>query len=145
VTVENILDARYARNSKVVRTLNRYKDAPNKDLGEGLNTTFQKMKEWGLKSPEISEDRNYVKVILPHIPLAAPTEAILTFLISNDSVTNQQAREITGIKSENLVKIEFYKLRDAGFLEMVPGLKGPKSAWQLTELGRSEIEKREKR
>ncbi len=51
VTVENILEARYARNSKVVRTLNRYKEAPNKDLGEGLNTTFQKMKEWGLKEP----------------------------------------------------------------------------------------------
>ena len=28
VTVENILDARYARNSKIVRTLNRYKEAP---------------------------------------------------------------------------------------------------------------------
>jgi ATP-dependent DNA helicase RecG len=46
---------------------------------------------------------------------------------------------------ENLVKIEFYKLRDAGFLEMVPGLKGPKSAWQLTELGKVEIERRENR
>lgn len=48
VTVDNILEARYARNSKIVRKLNRYKEAPNKDMGEGLNTTFQKMKEWGL-------------------------------------------------------------------------------------------------
>lgn len=141
VTVENILDARYARNSKIVRTLNRYKEAPNKDLGEGLNTTFQKMKEWGLKAPEIIEDGNYVKVILPHIPLAAPTEAILSFLKNNESITNQQARDITGIKSENLVKIEFYKLRDGGLLERIPGLKGPKSAWQLTELGKAEINK----
>lgn len=141
ITVENILDARYARNSKIVRTLNRYKEAPNKDLGEGLNTTFQKMKEWGLKAPEIIEDKNYVKVILPHVSLAAPTEAILTFLTSNDRITNQQARDITGIKSENLVKIEFYKLRDEGLLERVPGLKGPKSAWQLTERGKAEIKK----
>jgi len=141
VTVENILDARYARNSKIVRTLNRYKEAPNKDLGEGLNTTFQKMKEWGLKPPEIMEDKNYVKVILPHVPLAAPTEAILKFLASDEKITNQQARDITGIKSENLVKVEFYKLRDEGFLERVPGLKGPKSAWQLTELGKAEISK----
>lgn len=141
VTVENILDARYARNSKIVRTLNRYKEAPNKDLGEGLNTTFQKMKEWGLKSPEISENGNYVKVTLPHIPLAAPTEAILDFLKRNSTITNQQARDITGIKSENLVKIEFYKLRDEGFLERVPNLKGPKSAWQLTNKGKLEIEK----
>ncbi len=115
VTIENILDARYARNAKIVRTLNRYKEAPNKDLGEGLNTTFQKMKEWGLKSPEITEDGNYVKVTLPHIPLAVPAEAILSFLRSNLTITNQQARDITGIRSENLVKVEFYKLRDNGY------------------------------
>lgn len=133
VTVENILDARYARNSKIVRTLNRYK--------EGLNTTFQKMKEWGLKPPEIIEEKNYVKIVLPHIPLAAPTEAILNFLASNDKITNQQARDITGIKSENLVKVEFYKLRDEKLLERVPELKGPKSAWQLTKYGKEEIKK----
>lgn len=141
VTVENILAARYARNPKIVRTLNRYKNAPNKDLGEGLNTTFQKMKEWGLKNPEISEDGNYVKVVLPHIPLASPSEAILRFLYRNDAVTNQQARDMTGIRSENLVKIEFYKLRDEGLLERIPGLKGPKSAWQLTEKGKTEASK----
>ena len=55
VNIENILDARFSRNSKMVRTLNRYKDPPNKDLGEGLNTTFQKMKEFGLKSPSITK------------------------------------------------------------------------------------------
>jgi hypothetical protein len=47
VRVENILDARYSRNPKIVRTLNWYPNPPNKDLGEGLNTAFQKMKEWG--------------------------------------------------------------------------------------------------
>ncbi|MDY0147133.1 MAG: ATP-binding protein [Halothiobacillus sp.] len=135
VTVDNILDARFSRNPKLVRTLNRYKDAPNKDLGEGLNTAFQKMKEWGLKNPEIIEDRGYVRVSLPHTPLAKPTELILNFLTKHDRITNKQARDITGIKSENLVKIEFYKLRDEGFLERIPGLEGPKSAWRLTHNG----------
>ena len=130
VTVDNILDARFSRNPKIVRTLNRYKEAPNKDLGEGLNTTFQKMKEFGLKDPEIFEDGNYFVVRLPHTPLATPSEAILKFLESHEQITNRQAREITGIKSENLVKIEFYKLRDAGLLEQIPELKGPKSAWR---------------
>lgn len=141
VTVENILDARFSRNPKIVRTLNRYKDAPNKDLGEGLNTAFQKMKEWGLKDPEISEDGAYVKVLLPHTPLAKPTEAILNFLTKQDTITNRQARDITGIKSENLVKNEFYKLRDEGLLERVPGLAGPKSAWRLTDNGKKEAPK----
>jgi len=133
VRVENILDARYSRNSKVVRNLARYLNPPNKDLGEGLNTAFQKMKEWRLKQPEIVEDGNYVRVTIPHIPLAAPTESILEFLNSNETITNRQAREITGIRSENLVKIEFYKLRDEGLLEMVPGLKGPAAAWRLKQ------------
>lgn len=131
VTVENILEARYSRNPKIVRTLNWYKVPPNKDLGEGLNTAFQKMKEWKLKSPEIYEDGNYVRVVIPHAPLASPSDAILKFLDNNDRITNRQAREITGIRSENLVKNEFYKLKDKGLIERVPGLKGPLSAWQL--------------
>jgi ATP-dependent DNA helicase RecG len=131
VSVQNILDARYSRNSKIVRTLARYPNPPNKDLGEGLNTAFQRMKEWRLKEPEIVEDGNYVRVTIPHIPLAAPTEAILEFLRTNQTITNRQAREITGIRSENLVKVEFYKLRDENLLEMVPGLKGPAAAWRI--------------
>lgn len=138
VTVENILTARYSRNTKIVRTLNRYKKPPNRDMGEGLDTAFQKMKEWGLRSPEIAEHNGYVRVTLPHTPLAKPSEAILGFLTKNSSVTNRQARDLTGIKSENLVKVEFYKLRDEGLLEPIPGLKGSKSAWQLTDAGKVE-------
>lgn len=136
VNVQNILDARFSRNAKMVRTLNRYKNPPNRDLGEGLNTAFQRMKEFGLKDPIIEERGNYVRVTLPHAPLAAPTVAIMDFLKSHDQITNRQARDLTGIKSENLVKNEFYKLRDEGHIERVPGLAGPKSAWQLTAQGR---------
>ena len=66
VTIDNILSARFSRNAKMVRTLNRYKNPPNKDLGEGLNTAFQKMKEFGLRDPIITENDNYLKVTLPH-------------------------------------------------------------------------------
>ena len=51
VTVNNFLDVRYSRNSKIVRSLAKYRNPPNKDLGEVLNTAFQKMKEWKLQSP----------------------------------------------------------------------------------------------
>lgn len=131
VTVENILDARFTRNHKIVRTLNRYKNAPNKDMGEGLNTAFEKMKAWRLKPPVIEEQNNYVKVTIPHVSLASASEQILTFLRLNQTINNKQAREITGIKSENLVKIEFYKLRDEGLIERVPGKQGPAAAWRL--------------
>lgn len=131
VTVENILDSRLSRNPKIVRTLNRYKNPPNKDLGEGLNTTFQKMLDWKLKKPVIEERSNYVVVTLPHTPLAKPSELILEFLNKNPEISNKQARDLTGIRSENAMKNEFYKLRDEGLLEMVPGKKGPAAAWRL--------------
>ena len=94
VRVDNILDARFSRNSKVVRCLNRYKDAPNKDMGEGLNTAFQKMKEWKLKPPVIEEDGNYIKVTIRHAPLALPAQAILTWLETHPEITNAQAENL---------------------------------------------------
>jgi len=100
-------------------------------MGEGLNTAFQKMKEWKLKDPEISEDGNYVKVIIPHTSLASPEDAIIEFLKNNETIKNSQARDITGIRSENAMKNVFYKLRDAELIERVPGLDGPASAWRL--------------
>lgn len=141
ITIDNILEARYARNSKIVRTLSKYKDAPNKDIGEGLNTAFQKMKEWKLQYPTIQENGNYVHVTIPHIPLARASELILKFLKTSDMISNKQGRDITGIKSENLMKIEFYKLRDEGILERVPGREGPASAWRLTAKGKEDISK----
>ena len=131
VNRDNILDVRYARNPKIVGILSKYKNAPNKDIGEGLNTAFQKMKEWKMRSPEIIEDGNYVKVIIPHASLATPQEAIMEFLSRNNTITNKQARDITGIKSENAVKSEFYKLRDTEKIEMIPELKGNRAAWRL--------------
>lgn len=130
VTAKNIFDVRYSRNPRIVRTLSRYKNPPNKDMGEGLNTAFQKMKEWRLKSPEISEDGNYVKAVIPHTSLATPEEAILAFLNKNETIKNSQARDLTGIKSENTMKNVFYKLRDEGLIERVPGLEGPVAAWR---------------
>lgn len=130
VRVDNILDARFSRNSKLVRCLNRYRDAPNKDMGEGLNTAFQKMKEWKLKPPVIEEDGNYIKVTIRHAPLALPTEAIMSFLEDHPEITNAQARQLTGIKSENAVKKEFYKLRDQGVIERVPNKGGGHAAWR---------------
>jgi ATP-dependent DNA helicase RecG len=130
VTKDNILDVRYARNPRIVGMLSKYKNPPNKDIGEGLNTAFQRMKEWRLRSPEIADEGNYVRVTIPHAALATPQEAVMEFLGKHDTITNKQARDITGIKSENAVKSEFYKLRDVGLIEMIPELKGNKAAWR---------------
>lgn len=124
VTLNNILEARYSRNTKIVRTLNRYKNPPNKDMGEGLNTAFQKMKEWRLKDPVILVEGNYVKVTIAHISLATPEESILEYLNNNTQIKNREARALTGIKSENVMKIVFYKLRDNNLIEAVYSRNG---------------------
>lgn len=129
VTVENILDVRYSRNKQIVRTLARYKTPPNKDMGEGLNTAFQKMKEWKLKDPVIEEAQNTVVVTIPHTSLAKPEELVIEFLEKNGKINNKQGREITGIKSENAMKNVFYALRDDSVIEMIP--KGNKTEWIL--------------
>lgn len=132
VTINNILDARYSRNTKIVRTLNRYKDPPNKDMGEGLNTAFQKMKDWRLKEPKIALEGNYVKVTIAHIPLATPEESIIEFLKHNATIRNKQARELTGIKSENKMKSIFLKLFKENMIDPVMSKNGTtKIAWKL--------------
>lgn len=131
VNEKNILEARYSRNPKIVRTLNRYKNPPNKDMGEGLNTAFQKMIEWRLKKPIIAVEGNAVKVTIPHTPLATPEESILEFLSKNETIKNRQARHVTNIESENKMKRVFYKMRDKGLLEPVYSQTGKKIiAWK---------------
>ena len=129
VTLDNILEVRYSRNKQIVRTLARYKAPPNKDMGEGLNTAFQKMKEWKLKDPIIEEGQNAVVVTIPHSSLAKPEELVLEFLGHNGTITNKQGRELTGIKSENAMKNVFYALRDDKLIEMIP--KGNRTEWRL--------------
>jgi len=131
VTIENILDARFSRNSKIVRVLNKYKNPANKDMGEGLNTAFQRMEEFRLKAPKIIEDGNYIKVVIAHTSLASPEEQIMEYLDSNSLIKNRQARLLTGIKSENVMKRHFYDLRDKKLIEPVYSKNGKKIvAWK---------------
>src|SRR5205823_3063826 len=95
VTVKNILTERFARNGAVVRLLNKFPDPPNKDVGEGLNTAFEKMHQLGLKEPIIAERDSDVLVTIRHEPLASPEEAILSYLETHETIKNKMARAIT--------------------------------------------------
>lgn len=53
ITPDNILTERFARNGTIVRLINKFPEPPNKDVGEGLNTTFHAMREMKLKAPEV--------------------------------------------------------------------------------------------
>lgn len=137
VTAENILSERFARNPALVRLINKFPNPPNKDVGEGLNTAFESMRNLKLKSPEISQESGYVKVILRHEALASPEEAILLYLLKHDEIANRHAREVCYIKSENKMKRILQNLVSNGLLEPVPGRTRYTAAYQLTVEGRN--------
>ena len=130
ITIENILTEQFARNGTIVRLINKFPDPPNKDVGEGLVTAFRAMHALRLKDPLIRENGASVTVEIRHERLASPEEAVLAYLKQHAEINNSVARQITGITSENKVKDVFYRLRDAGKLERVPGRRGSASAWR---------------
>ena len=130
VTVNNIGRTQFARNQKIVRIINKFTDPPNKDVGEGINTAFEAMEKLRLKKPELNEADNSLIVTLKHESLGSPEQIVLQYLESNSQITNQIARDLTGIKSENTMKNVFYRLRDVGQLEQVPKELGRKRAWR---------------
>jgi hypothetical protein len=52
---------------------------------------------------------------------------------SHSEIVNRVGRKITGITSENSMKNVFYRLRDRGLIEPVPGRVGFGSAWRKTQ------------
>jgi ATP-dependent DNA helicase RecG len=121
VTVENILNEQSARNPQLVRIINKFPEPPNKDVGEGLNTAFEAMKRLRLKEPVIEERDHSVVVHIRHTPLASPHDTVMEYLEHNPEITNQKARELTGIRSENSMKSVFLSLKARGMIEPVPG------------------------
>jgi ATP-dependent DNA helicase RecG len=136
VTVQNILDERFARNGTLVRLINKFPDPPNKDVGEGLNTAFAAMTKLGLKPPIVEERENCVVVLIRHEPLASPETLVLEYLETNDTIRNKVAREICNISADYIVKDLFGRLVERGLISKVRGTdrsttayeKGPKFA-----------------
>lgn len=114
VTPENILTNRFSRNPKLVRLLSQYPDSFNKDLGEGINTVFDRMKQKGFIDPVISDKDNCVTVSLYRTPTRDQGEIILDFIDKHGSINNRQALDILGLEKAEQVTTIFSKLKDKG-------------------------------
>ena len=121
VTAQNILEERFARNPKIVRIINKFKNPPNKDVGEGLNTAFEAMLQLKLREPIIEQREASVWVTLRHERLGTPESAIIEFMIGNAEINNSIARGICHIGSENTMKRILQKMVSDGIIERVPG------------------------
>jgi ATP-dependent DNA helicase RecG len=133
VTTANVLDEQFARNPKIVRLINKFPDPPNKDVGEGLNTAFQAMRRIRLKDPEIVEKENSVVVFIRHTRLSSPEQIVTEYLETNETITNQIGRQITGIRRDVQMKDVFVRLRNKDVIEQVPGKRGRATAWRKRE------------
>lgn len=114
----------------MVRFINKFPSPPNKDVGEGLNTAFAAMKKLKLKDPIISELPNAVLVNIRHERLGSPEQQIMEYLAGHDEINNRTVRDLTGIGSENKVKVIFQRLMKAGEIERVPGKGGGSAAYR---------------
>ncbi|ORE94172.1 hypothetical protein ATO13_08866 [Stappia sp. 22II-S9-Z10] len=130
VTVKNILSERAARNPRIVRILNKFRNPPNKDVGEGLNTAFESMRSLRLRDPVVEQMDYSVRVTLKHEKLGTSEEQIVAFLQENDEINNSKAREICLIGSENTVKRIFQKMIQSGVIERIPGRAQNKAAYR---------------
>jgi ATP-dependent DNA helicase RecG len=133
ITPKNFLTERFARNGSLVRIINKFPNPPNKDVGEGLNTAFEAMRNLKLKDPVLTEQPHSVLVQIKHEKLASAEDVIMEYLDNNKLITNRVARGLTGIRSENSMKNVFIRLRDRGLIRQVTGRSGFASAWQKTK------------
>lgn len=116
VTVKNILDARFSRNPKLVRLLAKYPDAVNKDLGEGINTVFERMSKAGFIDPILHEDGVNLYVTLKRAPKEDPASVITRFVEKHGSITNHQALDILALEHPDQATNLFSKMRDQKLL-----------------------------
>ncbi len=138
ITKDNILEERYARNPNIVRCLHKLPDPPNFDIGEGLNTAYNLLREAGLVEPNIEELGNGVRVTVLHKRIASLTDIAKEYLADNDTVTNKILRELSGEDSENKVKKALQKLREEGLIEPIdPKASAFKFEYRLTAAGRA--------
>lgn len=116
VTTENIADARFSRNPKLVRLLSKYPDAPNKDLGEGINTVVERMRRAGFVDPIFREDGTNLHVTLRREPKSDAASVITPFIVRYGSINNRQALDLLALESAEQITSIFSKLRDQGVI-----------------------------
>lgn len=100
ITVGNIRTERFSRNPIIQRTLNRFREAPNLDIGEGVDRMFKVMKEHNLYEPLYfppSIRPNSVLLFLLNLQKTEYWDTVNKYLDKHYRITNSEARRITGV------------------------------------------------
>lgn len=100
ITPFNIRSERFSRNPIIQRTLNRFQEAPNLDIGEGVDRMFRIMREHNLYEPLYyppSLRPNSVLLILFNLQKIEFWDTVSKYLGEHYRITNNEARRITGV------------------------------------------------
>ena len=132
VTPKNILTNRFARNPKLVRLLSRHSKSYNKDIGEGVNTVFDRMKQQGYIDPVVSDNDNCVTVSLYRTLASNRNEVIRDFINKHGAINNRQALDILGLEKAAQVTSIFAKMKENGDIIKVDNDQtGVRVKWKL--------------
>ena len=100
ITSSNIRQERFARNPTIQRALSRFQEAPNLDIGEGVDRMFTTMAEHNLYEPIFAPAKthpNTVLVSLVNMQRINYWDTVSQYLDKNGLITNREVREITAI------------------------------------------------
>jgi len=122
ITPFNIRTERFSRNPIIQRTLNRFQEAPNLDIGEGVDRMFRIMKEKNLYEPLFlppSFRPNSVLLILFNLHRVEYWDTVSKYLDDHYRITNNEARQITGVSDVLKMSRLLKSWVDKGLLERV--------------------------
>jgi len=100
ITSTNLRQERFARNPLIQRVLNRFQEAPNLDIGEGVDRMFELMKKHNLYEPIYFPTKlrpNSVLLFLVNLRRVDYWDTVSKYLDQHGSITNREARDITGV------------------------------------------------
>lgn len=131
VTIENIVEERFARNEVIVQVLTDLGYVER--LGYGIDRILRLMQEAGLPKPKFQETANGFRVTLRgagesfaavgferdrfrHLPLNERQSAALQFLQTQGRITNRDFHEMFPDVSDETIRRDLADLVDAGLL-----------------------------
>lgn len=124
ITVSNIRTERFSRNPIIQRTLNRFREAPNLDIGEGVDRMFKVMREHNLYEPLYfppSIRPNSVLLFLLNLQKTEYWDTVNKYLDEHYRITNSEARKITGVRDTLKMSRLLKAWVDRGLLEKKGG------------------------
>ena len=118
ITLANILRERFARNPIILRTLNRFRKAPNLDIGEGVKRMFEAMQQANLIDPvyDVPPDHYFVKVTFYNEGRDI-WEQVSHWLERHGRITNRAFRQLTGEQDSVRASRALQILVERGMLE----------------------------